>query len=310
MPNEYKEFTGKNLDDAMAAACSFYGVERGKLEIEILSDAKSGIFGLVGAKKAVVLARRMRMANLDLGVDKTKPSSPGELKNTEKESEDACRPPVKTRPKQEEKEQPPGSFTPRKEKTPTRGKTSAPHPVEETMPPFDPDKEHGLPAASVHLKDLDQVLLKKAVLEAVNILSRPLLDTREEDPTLDVAEEKVLVRLHSNADCGLLIGRNGQTLSALQYLVNCIVCRRMGVSVPVRIDAGNYRERQAEKLRELAVYLASKVKESGRSQSSRPLSPYQRRIIHMTLQDDPEVQTYSKGEGELKRVVVAQARHR
>ena len=310
MPNEYKEFTGKNLDEAMSAACSFYGVERGKLEIEILSDAKSGIFGLVGAKKAVVLARRMRMESLDLGVDKEKPHASGELKNADRDADAARLRPVKTHPEQAEKKQPPESFTPRKEKAPAREKTSAPDPAGAAMRPADPGEEYGPPAAPVPLESLDLALLKKILLETVDILSRPLLDAREKEPEMDMTDGKVRVRLHSGTDCGLLIGRNGQTLSALQYLVNCIVCRRMGISVPVQIDARNYRERQMEKLRELAICLASKVKESGRPQSSRHLSPYQRRIIHMTLQDDPEVQTYSKGEGELKRVVVAQARHR
>ena len=72
----------------------------------------------------------------------------------------------------------------------------------------------------------------------------------------------------------------------------------------VQVDAGDYHSRQDSRLQELARALADKVRATGRSQSTRPLSAYQRRVIHLTLQDDPDVQTRSSGEGPLKRVVI------
>ena len=78
----------------------------------------------------------------------------------------------------------------------------------------------------------------------------------------------------------------------------------MGASIPLQLDAGEYRERQDEKLREMARQLARRVHETGRPHSTRPLSSYHRRVVHMTLQDDLEIQTRSKGEGPLKRVVL------
>ena len=78
----------------------------------------------------------------------------------------------------------------------------------------------------------------------------------------------------------------------------------VGAQVRVQVDAGDYHSRQDSRLQELARALADKVRATGRSQSTRPLSAYQRRVIHLTLQDDPDVQTRSSGEGPLKRVVI------
>jgi spoIIIJ-associated protein len=106
----------------------------------------------------------------------------------------------------------------------------------------------------------------------------------------------------------MLIGREGQTLAALQYLASRIVSRGMNAAVRVNLDAGEYRQHQDDKLQELALNLAVKVKNTGRPCSTRPLNSYHRRIIHLTLQEDEEVQTRSTGQGALKRVVV-QRRH-
>ena len=105
-------------------------------------------------------------------------------------------------------------------------------------------------------------------------------------------------------DSGLLIGREGQTLAALQYLVSRVVSRGMNSAVRVQLDAGEYRQRQDEKLREMALALADKVRQSGRSYSTRPLSSYHRRIVHVCLQDAADVQTRSTGDGPMKRVVI------
>jgi spoIIIJ-associated protein len=82
----------------------------------------------------------------------------------------------------------------------------------------------------------------------------------------------------------------------------------MNAAVRINLDAGDYRHRQNDKLRGLALHLAERVKSTGKAYSTRPLSSYHRRIIHLTLQDDEQVQTHSMGEGALKRVVVQRRR--
>ncbi|MDY7002382.1 MAG: R3H domain-containing nucleic acid-binding protein, partial [Thermodesulfobacteriota bacterium] len=103
---------------------------------------------------------------------------------------------------------------------------------------------------------------------------------------------------------GLVIGREGQTIAALQYLANRIVSRKSNSQVRVHLDAGDYREKQDENLRKTALFLANKAKSQGRTQSTRPLSSYHRRVVHLALQNNETVQTKSKGEGPMKRVLI------
>lgn len=90
----------------------------------------------------------------------------------------------------------------------------------------------------------------------------------------------------------------------MQYLASRMITRAMGSQVRLQVDAGDYHVRQDSRLQELALALAEKVKATGKVQTTRPLSAYQRRVIHLALQDDPEVQTRSSGEGALKHVVI------
>jgi spoIIIJ-associated protein len=211
----FMEFQGKTIDEAIAAACSHFDTDREKLELEILTDAKGGIFGLVGAKKAVVKARARE--------------------NT----------------------------------------------------------------AELH----------KVVATVVERLLTPIIGP----PKLEVDVEesgRAKVLIQDDKHSGLLIGREGQTLAALQYLTNRIVAKRWKTPVRVQIDTGQYRERQDEELRELAQRLADKAKAQGRPQSTKPLSSYHRRVIHVALQEDATIQTRSKGDGPMKRVVIMPRRNK
>lgn len=105
-------------------------------------------------------------------------------------------------------------------------------------------------------------------------------------------------------DAGLLIGRRGETLQALQFLVNLIVNKQLDRQVYITIDVEGYRERRQESLRTLAQRTASRVSDSGRPVQLQPMPASERRVIHMTLADHPEVRTESKGDGDQRRVVV------
>lgn len=105
-------------------------------------------------------------------------------------------------------------------------------------------------------------------------------------------------------DAGLLIGRRGETLQALQFLVNLIVNKQLGRQVYVTIDVEGYRERRQESLKSLAERTAERVASSGRPVQLQPMPASERRIIHVTLAEHPEVRTESKGDGDQRRVVV------
>jgi spoIIIJ-associated protein len=102
----------------------------------------------------------------------------------------------------------------------------------------------------------------------------------------------------------LLIGRHGQTLDAIQYLVNCIFNKSALVKKKIIVNSEGYRERREEMLVELAYRLSSKVKQTGRELVMNPLPPHERRIVHVTLQNDDRIRTYSRGEGPMRSVVI------
>ena len=105
-------------------------------------------------------------------------------------------------------------------------------------------------------------------------------------------------------DLGILIGRRGQTLSCLQYIVRLIVSHQTEAWVPIIIDVEEYKQRRYEALQALAWRIAEQVKTEGESFSLEPMSAYERRIIHITLAEHPDVTTRSIGEGEARKVVV------
>ena len=105
-------------------------------------------------------------------------------------------------------------------------------------------------------------------------------------------------------DPSLLIGRHGQTLDSIQYLINCIFNKSALVKKKIIVNAEGYRERREEMLVELAYRLSSKVKQTGRELVMNPLPPHERRIVHLTLQNDDKVRTYSRGEGPMRSVVI------
>ena len=107
------------------------------------------------------------------------------------------------------------------------------------------------------------------------------------------------------ADMGILIGKRGQTLDSLQYLISLIVNKSNGNYIRVKVDTENYRARRQKTLENLAKNLSFKVKRTKRPVSLEPMNPYERRIIHSALQNDRYVTTHSEGEEPFRRVVIS-----
>lgn len=382
----FKEFQGKDLDDAIEEACGYFDTAREKLEIEIVQDAKSGIFGIVGARKAKVRARRVQLreavesilgkkngergnrgngveqrksrgsarkggpetespvasvaAAVEAGASETEApmceagpqSMPGTMPESvqittpqensgQENSEQECsaqereeeRGAIRSARPEKQRASGEGRGRDRGGEEPVRGRREARSEVREAVRPvraeapadgLDDDLDEAaedLPVTPV--EQLDPARLEALVQEAVRELVRPIVGT-ELRLEVSVGGGRVQVCVDCDEDSGLLIGREGQTLAALQYLISRVVSRGMNAAVRVQLDAGEYRRRQDEKLREMALALAEKVRQSGRSYSTRPLSSYHRRIVHVCLQDAADVQTRSTGDGPMKRVVV------
>jgi spoIIIJ-associated protein len=112
----------------------------------------------------------------------------------------------------------------------------------------------------------------------------------------------------SGDEMGVLIGKRGQTLDSLQYLISLVVNKGTGEYIRVKVDTENYRERRKETLENLAKNISYKVKRTRRSVSLEPMNPYERRIIHAALQNDRYVTTHSEGDEPFRRVVVSPKR--
>jgi spoIIIJ-associated protein len=106
-------------------------------------------------------------------------------------------------------------------------------------------------------------------------------------------------------DMGVLIGKRGQTLDSLQYLVSLVVNKDVDGYIHVKADTENYRERRKKTLENLAKNIAFKVKRTRQSVALEPMNPYERRIIHSALQNEKYITTYSEGEEPYRKVVVA-----
>ena len=121
-------------------------------------------------------------------------------------------------------------------------------------------------------------------------------------------EEKELFIDLSGDDMGVLIGKRGQTLDSLQYLVSLIVNKESTDYIRVKVDTENYRKRRQDTLENLAKNIAFKVKRTKRTVSLEPMNPYERRIIHSALQNDKFVTTHSEGDEPFRHVVVTMKR--
>ena len=136
----------------------------------------------------------------------------------------------------------------------------------------------------------------KSVLHAMDLAAVVEASYNEEEECLDV---NII-----GDDMGVLIGKRGQTLDSLQYLVSLVVNKETNGYVRVKVDTENYRERRKATLENLAKNIAFKVKRTRRPVSLEPMNPYERRIIHSALQNDKYVTTHSEGEEPYRKVVV------
>lgn len=134
------------------------------------------------------------------------------------------------------------------------------------------------------------------LFHAMDIDAEVKIDYDQENATMDIDV--------SGPDMGILIGKRGQTLDALQYLISLFVNKKSESYIRVKLDTENYRARRRDTLENLAKNIAFKVKRTRRSFTLEPMNPYERRIIHSTLQNDKYVSTRSEGEEPYRKVVV------
>lgn len=264
--------TAKTIEAAVAEGLKQLGISREEAVVHVVEQPSSGLFGLIHKKMAVV----------DI-------SAPDEEAAVEEQKEEPA--PVEA-PKVE---------TPAEEPS----VKEAPAPVtEEPKEAPAPEK-----AEATEKKGREEFVFKQEEQEKTAEEAKKFLASVFKGMHLDVTmeclmnEERILLNLHGEG-LGILIGKHGQTLDALQYLTNLAAGKAFHHHYFVLLDVENYRERRKDTLEALARRLAGKVKRTGEPVKLEPMAAGERRIIHLALQDDGAVTTESEGEAPHRYVVI------
>ncbi len=279
---EFMEFEAKSLQDAITNACQHFIVASDKLEYEVVEEGSTGFLG-IGSKNAKIKARVKEGSEDELLLD-------GEESNTVSVKEEPKTKVEKKEIKADEKEEKKENKAAVKEEK-KENKAAVKEEKKET-------KAEEKKKINVNPKEIEDksVAFLKDVLHAMDIPAVVEAEYNEEEQSLDIN----LI----GEDMGILIGKRGQTLDSLQYLVSLVVNKDVNGYIRVKVDTENYRSRRKETLENLAKRIARKVKETHRSVSLEPMNPYERRIIHSALQNDKYVTTHSEGEEPYRKVVV------
>lgn len=259
--------TAKTIEAAVAEGLEKLGISREEAVVHVVEQPSSGLFGLIHKKMAVV-----DISAPDEEIPEETPvDAPKEAKAEEPAEEVKEETPVEAT-KAEEK---PAEETPAEEKK-----------AEREEPTFDPEEQ------------------KKVAEEAKTFLAGVFAGMHL-DVTMEcrMTEERIMINLVGDG-LGILIGKHGQTLDALQYLTNLAAGKSFRHHYFILLDVENYRERRQDTLEALARRLAGKVKRTGEEIRLEPMAAGERRIIHLALQDDHAVSTDSEGEAPYRYVVI------
>lgn len=142
-------------------------------------------------------------------------------------------------------------------------------------------------------------------IELVRNLATELFDHLNQEVEIEVVKEEEAIKVNiSSDDPGPLIGFHGKTLSSIQLILGLMVFRKLGEWQQIVVDVDEYRQEQSERLQNIALNSAKRAKFSGRPVALSPMTPFERRIIHLTLNDDPNVTTESEGAPPQRYVVI------
>lgn len=314
------ETSGKSVEEAVAKALQQLGLDQAQVDVEVVSEGRGGIFG-VGAQQARVIvtprpgvvvtgfrpAAADEADDYDDEADEAFEDDDDAFDEDEEELDDdddefdededeadaplvAPRAPVAAPPPASQfRRGPPNRQPPR---GPVPAQPRAPRPPR-TRPPADPNDP-----VAVAVEILEEMLDRLGIDAEVSPRPPQTEGDGSVAAVLDVRGEEL----------GMLIGRRGETIGSLQYLVNLILNRKISEHTSVGVDVEGYRRRREESLRNLAQRVAERVTANGQSITLEPMPPNERRIVHITLADHPDVLTVSIGEGEARKVAITPRR--
>ena len=301
MSSKILEIEEKTIDGAIEKACRDFGVPREKLNIEIISEGSSGFLGLM-AKKAKI---RASLLSFDMNFSMNSTTSAPVL-NESKPREKLISKPEN---RQEEKtETHPEKKPEKKRETKPENRRRPEHPT----PPVSRVLAAATSGESTERKATPSATpiaaTSPSALKAGELLSGILSKmTFECQVTATETDDTIILGITGN-ESGLLIGRRGQNLDALQYILNKAVNKADSQRKMIVVDSEEYRKRREESLLGMAERIREKVKKTQKPLSLSHMNAHDRRIIHLALQEDEELVTKSRGEGEYRKVIVMPAK--
>jgi spoIIIJ-associated protein len=273
---EKREFSAKTVDEAITKACIELELSSDQLEITVVSEGSSGFLGF-GSKPAVISVSQKE----DLKSEEKNSVAKEDEQRTEEKKEVQNEIP-KAVLKEDSKEELKKEFKEDSKKNSKEKKQS-----KEIFKRTEEELEGFKKSAKTFL---DQVF------GAMELPVQITMEYEAETDSLNITFE--------GEDMGILIGKRGQTLDSLQYLVSLVVNKGQERFIRIKLDTEDYRRRRKETLENLAHNIARKVKKTRREVSLEPMNPYERRIIHSSLQNERFVETHSEGNEPYRHVVI------
>ena len=276
-----KDFYGKEVTDAIKKACDELGVAQEKLDIEVVETGSTGIFGLI-RKKAHI---RAMVRTVAAPVAATLPA----------EEEEIVAPP------------PSPKKSPAQVQAPSEPEAKAYAGVSEEAS-LDVGGDRDDDAGEIACDDVpvtENVQISQENLDIVQTELSRLLELMGYPATVQIESSGISVHCYIQGGFEeVLTGQDGKTLDSLQYILRKIIARKIPDRLRLSLDIGDFRERRQVELAEKALELAKMVKEDGKTQVMAALNPSERRVVHMTLQEDKEIRSRSVGEGLFKKILI------
>jgi spoIIIJ-associated protein len=269
------EFEGKNIENAIKKACDKLKIKEEKLKYDVISYGSTGIFGLVGTKKA-----------------KIRVTSPKHLKTR----------------RQEENENSNNSREILKEEDIAEiasiVEESFGEPMVANAETGDNESENNVDIHNTEDKESDKQEYSPAIMAGEEVLKK-IVDLITTDAEITVSQENKKIKYNVNGgNTAVLIGKKGQTLEAIQYIVEKIVNKKSQEKIRIHVDIEGYLENRRINLEKLSTRLAEKSKRIGKPVTIGQLNSYDRRVVHLVLKNDSGVRTQSIGDGFYRKLVI------
>jgi spoIIIJ-associated protein len=288
---DFSEKWGRDVDEAVELALKDLQVERDQVKVNVLEEPSKGFFG-IGSKLAKVRVQKLSANEIENKKRETVENKKNSSQRVEpsrelvKETKNSFAEEPNNQPQTDHKET-------KVEKTHWKNEDRQKLPVNKDNAKF-----------SVNIREKPENLEEVTETPALDFLREVTSKMGLELSIKAMANEECLYLEIAGKDSGTIIGKRGQTLDSIQYLTSLVVNKDKEKYIRVIVDAENYREKREKTLSQLANRLADKVQRTGKSVRLEPMNPYERKVIHATLQKNSAVTTRSEGEEPYRRVMI------